>query len=179
MKAEFAPMLASLVDARLDDPHLVYEPKYDGIRAIVEIASKGDTRLWSPRGNEKTRQFPEITEAVRHWARARKQPLILDGEIVALDEHGDPTGFQNLQGRIHLGGREGFSRGGRRSKTLPAPRTGTVALIAFDILRDGATDYRGPPLTERRTALERVFANTGSPLLRISRQSRGNGQALF
>src|SRR6478672_4891851 len=133
-------MLASLVDARLDDPHLVYEPKYDGIRAIVEIAPKGETRLWSRLGNEKTRQFPEIVEALRHWARARKQPLVLDGEIVALDEHGEPTGFQNLQGRIHLGGREGFSRGGREGfsrggregfslksgKTLPDPRTKTL-----------------------------------------------------
>ena len=35
------PMLASLADAPLDDPELVYEPKYDGIRAIVEIAPKG------------------------------------------------------------------------------------------------------------------------------------------
>ena len=31
------PMLASLMDAPLDDPQLVYEPKYDGIRAIAEI----------------------------------------------------------------------------------------------------------------------------------------------
>src|SRR5262245_24447270 len=109
------PMLAALVEAPLDDPALVYEPKYDGIRAIVEIAPKGDVRLWSRLGNEKTRQFPEIAAALRRWARSRRQPLVLDGEIVALDDHGDPTGFQNLQGRIHLGGRESFRRstGGR------------------------------------------------------------------
>jgi len=182
-------MLASLDDAPLDDPRLVYEPKYDGIRAIVEIAPKGETRLWSRLGNEKTRQFPEIAAALRQWARARKQPLILDGEIVALDENGEPTGFQNLQGRIHLGGREPFSGGATvRRKTVPDPlqiaktvpdSLERVALIAFDILRDGATDYRGRPLTERRAALERLFANTESPLLRISRQSRGDGQALF
>src|SRR5256885_4630865 len=108
-------MLASLVDAPLDDPQLVYEPKYDGIRAIVEIAPKGDVRLWSRLGNEKTRQFPEIAAALTHWARARKEPLVLDGEIVALDANGDPTGFQNLQGRIHLGGRAPFSTAGRES----------------------------------------------------------------
>src|SRR3954452_22545813 len=114
-------MLASLVDdAPVGHPHLVYEPKYDGIRAIVEIAPKGETRLWSRLGNEKTRQFPEIAAALRHWARARKQPLILDGEIVALDRDGEPTGFQNLQGRIHLstGGREPFSRS--QSAAIPA-----------------------------------------------------------
>ena len=101
------PMLASLVDAPLDDSRLVYEPKYDGIRAIAEIAPKGKTvHLWSRLGNEKTRQFPEVAAALGEWARRRTQPLVLDGEIVALDQKGDPTGFQNLQGRIHLGGRE-------------------------------------------------------------------------
>ena len=66
-------MLASLADAPLDDPNLVYEPKYDGIRAIAEItASHAESRraksapkvaLWSRLGNEKTRQFPEIARA--------------------------------------------------------------------------------------------------------------------
>src|SRR3954469_9993200 len=100
------PMLASLVDAPLDDPQLVYEPKYDGIRAMVEIAPKGGVRLWSRLGNEKTQQFPEIAAALSKWARTRTQPLVLDGEIVALDGKGEPAGFQQLQRRIHLGGRE-------------------------------------------------------------------------
>src|SRR3954453_454783 len=150
-----APMLASLADAPLDDPNLVYEPKYDGIRAIVEIAPKGHVRLWSRLGNEKTRQFPEISAALEKWARARKAPLVLDGEIVALDAKGQPAGFQQLQGRIHLSEADE----GSGAKT---------ALIAFDILEDGDVDYRDRPLTERRAALEKMFANTGSPLLRIS-----------
>src|ERR1043165_7286400 len=95
------PMLASLADAPLDDPNLVYEPKYDGIRAIVEVGD-GDVRLWSRLGNEKTAQFPEIAAALKQWARRLKAPLVLDGEIVALDDKGNPAGFQNLQGRIHL-----------------------------------------------------------------------------
>ena len=52
------PMLASLAEAPLDDPHLVYEPKYDGIRAIAEVSPAGPVRLWSRLGNEKTAQFP-------------------------------------------------------------------------------------------------------------------------
>lgn len=162
------PMLASLADAPLDDPQLVYEPKYDGIRAIVEIAPKGRVRLWSRLGNEKTRQFPEIAAALEKWARARKEPLVLDGEIVALDAKGEPAGFQQLQGRIHLGGRE--------SSPDPSSRT---ALIAFDILRDGRTDFRNRPLVERRAALEKVFGRTGSPVLRISDQVSGDGRALY
>ena len=151
-----APMLASLAGAPLDDPQLVYEPKYDGIRAIIEIAPGGRVRLWSRLGNDKTAQFPEIAAAIEHWARARKAPLVLDGEIVALDEKGDPAGFQRLQ--------HGASR---------------TALIVFDILKDGATNLCGRPLVERRAALEKVFGRTGSPVLRISEQVSGDGRALY
>src|SRR5262245_27333295 len=100
-------MLASLADGPLDDPQLVNEPKYDGIRAIAEI-TRAKVQLWSRLGNEKTQQFPEITAALHEWARSARtgksgpDAVVLDGEIVALDTHGNPTGFQNLQGRIHL-----------------------------------------------------------------------------
>src|SRR4051812_44411916 len=159
------PMLASLADAPLTDPQLVYEPKYDGIRAIVEIEPKGGVRLWSRLGNEKTQQFPEIAAALERFARTRKEPLVLDGEIVALDAKGEPAGFQQLQGRIHL--TEGDEAAGR------------TALIAFDILRDGGIDYCDRPLVERRAALERVFGRASSPILRISEQVRGDGRALY
>src|SRR5437016_422469 len=193
------PMLASLTDAPLADPHLVYEPKYDGIRAIAEIAPvpsearkgtrvEGRVRLWSRLGNEKTKQFPEIAAALATWARNRKEPLVLDGEIVALDAKGEPTGFQNLQGRIHLHDGSGPS----------SPSRPSVAFIAFDLLRDGKTDYRGRPLHERRTALERLLGSdlefvrsttpkrkksrsdpTAVPVLRLSQQVRGDGRALY
>src|SRR5205823_6915339 len=136
MNALLQPMLASLADAPLDDPQLVYEPKYDGIRAIAEIAPKGPVRLWSRLGNEKTNQFPEIAAALAKWARNRKEPLVLDGEIVALDDKGEPTGFQNLQGRIHL------HDASSQSSPTSASRS-SVAFIAFDLLRDGKIDYRG------------------------------------
>lgn len=169
-------MLASLSDAPLQDPQLVYEPKYDGIRAIVEIKPNGPARLWSRLGNEKTAQFPEIAGALRKWSRRLKTPIVLDGEIVALDAKGDPIGFQNLQGRIHLGSRE--SRG-RRQATPPPPPSAPTALIAFDVLREGPTDYRDRPLIERRARLERLFGRTGSTLLRLSEQVRGDGRALY
>src|SRR6266540_247626 len=174
------PMLASLADAPLNDPHLVYEPKYDGIRAIVEIdpstrsARSGQVpvvRLWSRLGNEKTRQFPEIAAALQRWAKKRKAPLVLNGEIVALDDEGEPTGFQNLQGRIHVNDPSSLS-------SPSSPSSSRVALIAFDILRDGTVDYRERPWTQRRAALEKVFAKTGSPALRISRAILGDGRAL-
>jgi bifunctional non-homologous end joining protein LigD len=188
---DLQPMLASLADAPLDDPQFVYEPKYDGIRAIVEIGGRVSSqdkdkdkktrspivRLWSRLGNEKTKQFPEIAAALQKWARGRKEPLLLDGEIVALDDRGEPTGFQQLQGRIHV---LDPSSAARSSSASSASSSGPrVALIAFDVLREGMTDYRDRPLHERRAALERIFGRTGSPLLRISRQVRGDGRALY
>jgi bifunctional non-homologous end joining protein LigD len=162
-------MLASLADAPLDDPQFVYEPKYDGIRALVEIDTRGTVRLWSRLGNEKTHQFPEIADALAAWARRRKPrgALILDGEIVALNSNGEPTGFQQLQGRIHL------TQGGG----------GSTALILFDILRDGRRDVRGLPLVERRALLERICASalTGptGQTIRLSEMTRGDGRAMY
>src|SRR5436190_3936263 len=164
-----APMFASLADAPLDDPQLVYEPKYDGIRAIAEVGASQPVRLWSRLGNEKTRQFPEIVAALQKWARRLKEPVILDGEIVALDGQGEPTGFQHLQGRIHL---SDVDEGG----AVGADR---VAFIAFDLLHEGKRDLRDRPLAERRAELERVFGRTGSPILRISAQVRGAGRELY
>jgi len=160
-------MLASLADAPLVDSGFVYEPKYDGIRAIVEIAPRGaSVHLWSRLGNEKTSQFPEIAGALRSWAKRLKEPLVLDGEVVALDAKGHPAGFQNLQGRIHLkSGEDGVN-------------SAKTAFIAFDVLRAGTTDFRGQPLVERRKGLEHIFSDTGSPILRISEIAYGDGRAL-
>src|SRR6516225_4108738 len=160
-----APMLASLTEAPLDDPQLVYEPKYDGIRAIVEVGKVG-VRIWSRLGNEKTHQFPEIVAALKKWAGSLDSAVTLDGEIVALDGRGAPVGFQQLQGRIHLADASG-------------PSGASVAFIAFDLLKEGRVDWRDRPLVERRAALERVFGQTGSPILRLSPQVRGDGRALY
>ena len=151
-------MLASLADAPLEEPSFVYEPKYDGIRAIAEIAARGGAvRLWSRLGNDKAREFPDIVAAWQKWARRRTAPLVLDGEIVALDSEGRPAGFQHLQRRENA----------------------ACAFIAFDILRDGATDFRGRPLVERRQALERLLAKGTSSILRISEIAYGDGRALY
>ena len=149
-------MLASLGGAPLHDPDLVYEPKYDGIRAIAEIAPRGATvKLWSRLGNDKAREFPAIVSALQQWARRRTTPLVLDGEIVALDSSGNPAGFQHLQ------------RGASDS-----------AYICFDILRDGATDFRGRPLAERRKSLERLLSGASTSIIRISEIVFGDGREM-
>ena len=160
------PMLASIGDASLTDPQLVYEPKYDGIRAIAEVWPDGRARLWSRLGNDKTAQFPEVGDALALWGRHLRAPVVLDGEIVALDARGQPIGFQNLQGRIHT-----------TTRTPSAPAV-PVAFIAFDLLKDGDRDYRDRPLVERRAALAQLVpADAGT--IRLSEQVVGDGRRLY
>jgi bifunctional non-homologous end joining protein LigD len=166
-----APMLATLADPPLASPGLLYEPKYDGIRAIAEvepIRSGVTVRLWSRLGNEKTSQFPSVVRALQALAPDRR--LVLDGEIVALDARGRPTGFQRLQSRIHLTSADDVAR---------TEQAQPVAYIAFDLLCEGDRDLRGLPLTERRARLERVLRGHLSGTLRLSEQAAGDGRALY
>ena len=162
-------MLASLADAPRVNAALVYEPKYDGIRAIVEIGPQ--VQIYSRLGNQKTAQFPELLPAFEQIGRSGQRRLVLDGEIVALDERGRPAGFQRLQGRMHLTGAGDIAR---------AAAVQPVAFIAFDLLFDDGEDLRGRPWTERRDRLERRLASLVSPAgtLRLSEVARGDGRDL-
>src|SRR6185436_9553173 len=147
--ANVRPMLATLAQPPLTGKGLIFEPKYDGIRALVHIAPgkpRPDIRLWSRLGNDKTAQFPAVVRAVEPLARSLEAPLLIDGEIVALDPDGRPGGFQQLQGRIHVKGSHDIEALDRAQPT---------AFIAFDLLRDGPEDVRGLPLTARRERLQR------------------------
>ena len=79
---------------------------------------------------------------------------------------GEPAGFQQLQGRIHLA-------------SGPAGTSQNVAFIAFDILKDGDVDLVDLPLTERRARLEKRLARRTGPLVRLSEVQRGDGHAMF
>jgi bifunctional non-homologous end joining protein LigD len=167
------PMLATLAEPPLSGAQLIYEPKYDGIRALVEIEparGRATVRLWSRLGNEKTAQFPAIVHALEAFAASLRQPLVVDAEIVALDRNGQPTGFQRLQGRIHLSDTKDVAR---------LDRDQPVALIAFDLLRDANEDIRGLPLVERRKRLEQRFQSHLSGTLRLSEQAIGDGHAMY
>ncbi|MGH7279814.1 MAG: non-homologous end-joining DNA ligase, partial [Candidatus Rokuibacteriota bacterium] len=166
------PMLASLDAAPLTGESWVYEPKYDGIRALVEVtpgSGSGGVRIWSRLGAEKTRQFPEIVRALDDFRRRLEAAVLIDGEIVALDAGREPTGFQGLQGRIHLTSAQDIAA---RARAEPA------GFVAFDILRDGGEDLRPLPLAVRRAQLERVLGNAGAGTLRLSEFVPGDGTTL-
>jgi bifunctional non-homologous end joining protein LigD len=172
-------MLATTAAAPLNSSEYAYEPKYDGIRAIAIIepgplrgtrprppsvrragSAEGGpaVRLWSRLGNEKTGAFPDAVEAIQQWAQRLDRPVVVDGEVVALDEGGNPVGFQNLQ-RIQM-------------------QEVAIAFVAFDLLRDGSEDLRERPLRERRARLESLLKGVRDPRLRISEQAIGDGRAM-
>lgn len=156
----------------------VYEPKYDGIRAIVEVVpgkNQAAVRLWSRNGNEKTAQFPEIVEAVGAWGRRLPGPVVLDGEVTALDAKGKPAGFQRLQHRVNVSG-----HGYRSNKVQLSADEQPAALIVFDLLGVKDDDLRALPLTERRTRLEALFQkHKPSKTVWLTEQAVGSGEALM
>ena len=144
-----------------------FEPKYDGMRVLADVGTRG-VRLVTRNGKDKATQFPEIVAALTRLVRRTRRPLVLDGEIVALDRKGNAAPFQRLQGRFHLGQPEAIAS---LSRDTPA------ALIAFDLLAIGARSLVGEPWTTRRVELE-ALVGAGEPSLRVSESSPNGARML-
>lgn len=142
--APLSPMLAAPAG---DLPPLggwTIEPKWDGIRVIAE-ASEMRVRLWSRNEIDKAGQFPEVAGALAELAR-KEGPLVLDGELVAVDKSGRPLRFQALQARA-----------------LTDTRT---AFVAFDCLAAVDRVLIAAPWTERRAVLERLVRKSARGVIR-------------
>jgi bifunctional non-homologous end joining protein LigD len=167
-----APMLATpcaLETVNLGNASLLYEQKFDGIRAIAVVEPAYPSprvQLLSRNGNDKAAQFPEIVRSLRELAAALSGPVILDGEIVALDARGRPASFTSLQSRMHLRGAADIEA---RTATIP------TALIVFDLLREGQEDLRPLPLAARRARLEHLLHVRTSERLREGAYTAGDG----
>ena len=126
---EYRPMLATAADALPRGPGWVFEPKWDGYRALLTVRG-GEARLTSRNGNDLTGRFPEPARAA---ARALRSPsIVADGEVCVLDEAGHSS-FGLLQ------------RG-----------AGEATLVLFDLLELDGVPLVGLPLDERRSRLERA-----------------------
>jgi bifunctional non-homologous end joining protein LigD len=87
-------MLATLVDAPFDAPDWVFETKWDGFRLIAKIEKRRVT-LYSRSGLIVSDNYKPIAKALEKV----KQDAVIDGELVALDEHG-VSRFQLLQNAL-------------------------------------------------------------------------------
>jgi bifunctional non-homologous end joining protein LigD len=166
-KADTAPDLSDLLPmlARSDAPihdeeKFTFEPKYDGIRVLAYATEKG-AALVTRNGNDKSKQFPEITEALATLVSDLGRPLVLDGELVALRD-GDVVRFESLQGRMHL-----TDVGRIRGLAAAEP----AALVIFDVILDGDEALVHEPWSERRERLETLFEGRVNPTLRLGETS--------
>jgi bifunctional non-homologous end joining protein LigD len=156
LPARFAPMLAAPTGSLPDDlAGWAIEPKWDGIRVIAEVTPRS-AHLWTRNGNDKAPQFPEIVEALKQLA-VRDGPLVLDGEIVALDAKGRVLRFQALQGRMHAESEDTVARNSAATR---------AAFVAFDLLAEGSRPLTSLPWTERRKALESRIASRKTAIIR-------------
>jgi len=76
------PMLLTVVKAPFSNPAWIFEPKWDGFRALCYIAD-GKARFISRRRNDLTKNFPALQSVV---TSIKADGAVLDGEIVALDK---------------------------------------------------------------------------------------------
>ncbi|MFE9751410.1 non-homologous end-joining DNA ligase [Saccharothrix saharensis] len=132
-----APMLAVLGEPPADATGLAVEMKWDGYRSLAYAAGH-NVRLTSRNGTPMIEAYPEV-RVLSDLVAGRR--VILDGEIVALDEHGYPD-FGLLQQRPRTA-----PRGIRRAGLPP------VAYYAFDLLHLDGRSLLDAPYTERRALL--------------------------
>jgi DNA ligase-1 len=119
----------------------VVETKYDGARVQVHFDGEG-TALFSRNMDDVTDPLPEVVEAVES---AVDVPVVLDGEVVAVDDDGAPLPFQEVLRRF------------RRKYDIDRMREEVrVELRAFDCLHVDGEDLLDAPLTERHERLREV-----------------------
>ncbi|MGH9158403.1 MAG: ATP-dependent DNA ligase [Vicinamibacteraceae bacterium] len=142
-------MLAKLADALPTGDAFLYEPKWDGFRAIVFRGGGPDLFIQSRDLRPLDRYFPELRAAL---LANLPEACVVDGEIVIVTPDG--LDFDALQLRLH----PAASRVAKLAKEIPA------AFVAFDLMAIEDRDLRGTPQGERRVLLERALAGSKPPI---------------
>ena len=146
------PMLATLVRKPFDDPDWLFEVKWDGYRALAEIRGR-DVALYSRHRISLEHKFAPIVDALRTF----KFRAVFDGEVVVVDERGNPD-FQMLQD---------YQKSGK----------GRLLYYVFDIVHFEGRDLTGLPLARRKELLQRILP-PGSKV-RFSGHVRKDGVPFF
>lgn len=141
-------MLAKRVDELPSEGDWVFEPKWDGFRALV---FRDDHEILIQSRDEKplNRYFPELLDPLRTSLPSR---CVLDGEIVIVKN--DELDFDALQLRLH----PAASRVNLLSREIPA------SFVFFDLLCLGDRDLRGEPFQARRRELESLISTAPPPI---------------
>ncbi len=136
------PMLAGAARLPVSEQDWAFEIKWDGVRAIV-YWQPGRLRIENRNRIDVSSRYPELHEL---GLQLGSREAVLDGEIVAFDEHGRPS-FERLQRRMHVS-----SPGAVRRLAGEVPAT----YVIFDLLHLDGHATMGLPYRERRTLLEEL-----------------------
>ena len=142
------PMLAKAASGLPEGEGWLYEPKWDGFRAIV-FRDADETYIQSRDLKPLDRYFPELAQPLRAQLPER---CVLDGEVVIA--RGGALDFEALLLRIH----PAESRVRLLAAETPA------SFVAWDLLALGDEDLRGTPQGERRARLEAVLGDCVPPV---------------
>jgi len=142
------PMLAKRVSELPRGDEWIFEPKWDGFRALV-FRDGGEVLIQSRDEKPLNRYFPELIEPLLKQLPKR---CVLDGEVVVA--HDGSLDFDSLQLRIH----PAESRIKLLSQQIPA------SIVFFDLLAEGQKDLRQQPFEKRRQRLQSLLASVGPPL---------------
>src|SRR4029079_4763861 len=138
-------MLAKLAEELPVEDDFLFEPKWDGFRAIV-FRGSGSVFIQSRDLRPFDRYFPELHD---QFLTALPDGVVVDGEIVIATPGG--LDFDALQMRLH----PAASRVAKLAKETPA------AFVAFDLLAADGIDLRENPQVERRARLEKALKSVG------------------
>ena len=142
------PMLAKRVDDLPAGDTWIFEPKWDGFRALI-FRDGDELHIQSRDEKPLNRYFPEVVEALLAQLPPR---CVLDGEIVIARD--SALDFDALQLRLH----PAASRVKLLSQQIPA------SVVFFDLLAEGDRDLRGEPFQKRRQQLEALLSSAAPPV---------------
>jgi ATP-dependent DNA ligase len=135
------PMLSKLTRTIPEGDEWLYEPKWDGFRAIV-FKDGDNIQIMSRDGRDLVRYFPEIPPLL---VEALPKRCVVDGEIIITGEDG--LEFDALLLRIH----PAESRVRMLAEQTPA------SVVVFDVLALGSKSLMDEPFEKRRTELEKML----------------------
>jgi ATP-dependent DNA ligase len=141
-------MLAKRVNQLPEGDEWIFEPKWDGFRALV-FRDADEILIQSRDEKPLNRYFPELLDPFRSSLPAR---CVLDGEIVIVKNDG--LDFDALQLRLH----PAASRVNLLARQTPS------SFVFFDLLCAGDRDLRGETFQSRRRELEALISLASPPI---------------
>jgi bifunctional non-homologous end joining protein LigD len=155
MRSVVVPMQPTLARQPFSNPDWLFEPKWDGYRAICFLQD-GKVRFVSKNNKSLTERFPDLQGITKS---IKAESAILDGEIVALDKKGVPC-FDGLRSRRSVG-------------------ECVIVFYAFDLLFLDGQEHTQRPLISRKAALKKILPKRHTARVRYTDHIVGEGERLF